>query len=142
MARRENTFKKYLVDLMGTRWAVQSHEDSLSEGIADLSFSMYGVNGWIELKQVPKWPVKADTLIKPAHYTPEQVNWIRARGKRGGHCFVFIKVGKEDYYLFTWEHARLIKAGMTKHQYRFYAVAAFEGEPVCPEMLTKALCEN
>lgn len=127
MARIENTFKKYLVSLMGTRWHVQSHEDSYSDGIPDLSYGMGGVSGWIELKQIPAWPKLCKTLLKPSRFTPDQVNWLRGRGKKAGYCFVFIKVGAHDYFLFSWHHARNIRAGLTREEYHSLCLVHFHG---------------
>lgn len=116
MHRRENTLKKYLFEKMGTRWSAQSHEDSLSDGIPDISYGMSGINGWIELKQIERWPVKAETLVKPKHYTPEQVNWLVDRGNKGGHCFVIVKV---HCHIFIFGHhvARDIRSGMSRDDY-------------------------
>jgi hypothetical protein len=102
---------------MGTRWDVQSHEDIHSEGIPDLSYGVDGVNGWIELKQIKQWPVMEKTTVKPEHYTAQQVNWLRRRGKKGGFCYILVKVGKDDYFLFSWQEARLLKNGITKEDY-------------------------
>jgi len=138
MARLENTFKKYLVGLMGTRWHVQSHEDQHSTGVADLSYGAGGVNGWIELKQIPAWPKLDKTLAKPSHYTAEQVNWLRGRGRKGGNCFVFVKVGSYCYYLFSWEEARNVQRGMTRTEYNERCLLRFESS-IDPDILIKAL---
>lgn len=114
--RRENAFKKYLVKIMGTRWDVQSHEDKYSTGIPDISFGAGGINGWIELKQIPAWS-PSGAAVKPGEYTPEQVNWLNRRGKKGGHCFVFVKVGKDEYFLFRHHNARDVAHGMAKGNY-------------------------
>jgi len=136
MERLENTFKKYLIRIMGTRWDVQSHEDRYSEGIPDLSFGFDSINGWIELKQIKNMPKNETIIIKPAKYTPEQINWIRRRGKKGGWCFVFVKVGKSLYFLFSWDAARDIKDGMTLQSYRSRSLASWEGTVVAEELLS------
>lgn len=117
-AARENTFKKYLMRIMGTRWDAQSHEDKYSIGIPDLSFAIRGVNGWIELKQIAKY--KSPTM-KPAKYTSPQVNWLNRRNKHGGGCFVFVKV-ESDYYLFTADKARAIADGQSQEWYETNSV--------------------
>lgn len=121
MAKPENTLKRYLVRIMGTRWHTQSHEDQFSEGIPDLSFGSRGVNGWIELKFIEKYPIKLTTPIKPKKYTPEQVNWLTKRGKKGGLCWVLVKVA-EDFFLFSFGQARRVRAGMTREEYRKFSV--------------------
>ena len=118
MRRRENTFKKYLFSVMGRSWHAQSHEDALSEGIPDLSYGIDGVNGWIELKQIDNFPVRPETKMKPKKYTVEQVNWLVKRGKKGGKCFVMVKIGNYDYYIFNWNKAHMVREGMTQEEYK------------------------
>lgn len=132
MKKRENSFKRYLVNLMGTRWHVQSHEDRYSLGIPDLSYGINGINGWIELKQIEKWPKNDDTPVAPKKYTSLQVNWIISRGKKGGNCYIMIKV-KNDYFIFDWRSARMIKNGMTKNEYIKKALAFWQGQVVVDE---------
>lgn len=136
MERLENIFKKYLVSLMGTRWDVQSHEDKHSEGIPDLSYGAGGTGGWIELKQIKMFPTDDQKVIKPEHFAPGQVNWLRRRGKRAGNCFVFVKVGKKDYFLFSWEHARSLRAGWPLCMYRSQCLASWEGHVRAEELLS------
>jgi len=113
MSKPENALKKTLLKWMGTQWDVQSHEDKYTHGIPDLSFGTYGKCGWIELKRVIHWPMREDTLIKFHRYTAEQVNWLRGRGKKGGHCFVLVQV-EDTYFLFSWEEARNLRNGLTR----------------------------
>lgn len=117
MERRENALKKYLVKIMGTRWHVQSHEDRYSEGIPDLSFGLLGVGGWIELKQINSWPIKAATVVKPKKFTPAQANWLLRRGKKSGFCYVLVKVAQHDFFLFNFVEARALREGRTKAWY-------------------------
>lgn len=127
MAKLENTFKKYLVRIMGTRWDVQSHEDSLSVGIPDLSYGLNKamdidvtpINGWIELKQIEAWPkLVTRTLAKPKKYTVNQINWLTKRGRFGGHCYVMVKIVEtEEYFIFRHSMARLVAKGMLQSDY-------------------------
>lgn len=138
MDRRENVLKKYLLRIMGTRWDVQSHEDQFSEGIPDLSFGCKGVNGWIELKQIAKWPSNFEGLAKSKKYTPEQVNWLMKRGRKAAHCFIIIKVGRDEYFLFDHTSARNIRAGMTQRQYYIRSRKQWKGS-INPNSLIKEL---
>lgn len=139
MDRRENTFKKYLMSVMGRQWDAQSHEDMYSDGIADLSFGMEGINGWIELKHIPKWPMKENTLVKPKHYTAIQVNWLISRWKKGGNCFVFVKVGKDEYFLFHALIARSIRHGMTRFAYEQRCIMYWRGSVNAKELKDRLL---
>ena len=56
--------------------------------------------GWIELKEVPRWPKKPETIIKVDHYTKDQQNWARARIAVGGTVWLLLKVGRSDWLLF------------------------------------------
>lgn len=135
MGRKENSFKKYLMKTMGTLWDAQSHEDQHSNGIPDLSFGALGVNGWIELKQVDDYPTHFGSLIKPKKYTPEQVNWIRKRDRKAGNCFVFVKVGPKDYYLFKAKDAKRVKEGMTMTEYETECLTHWLGKVDSAELL-------
>lgn len=116
VARPENRLKQHIVDKMGTRWDVQSHEDQFSVGIPDLSYGARGINGWIELKRVLSWPKRPDTIVKMEHFTANQVNWLRRRGKKAGHCYLLIQVAAE-YFVFSFHEARRVRAGITRQEF-------------------------
>lgn len=133
MRRPESAFKKYLMRLMGTTWDAQSHEDAYSEGIPDISFAMFGLNGWIELK-IAHFPVLKDTPINLDHLTPNQVNWLIKRGNKGKGCFLLVKVD-ETFYLFSHALARPLRAGLTKEQYDINCVAKWDGTMIKEEFI-------
>ena len=60
--------------------------------------------GWIELKHADAWPVKADTIVKFDHFTPQQRVWILQRGRVGGRVHLLVKIGN-DVMLFDWRAA-------------------------------------
>lgn len=94
-------FKKHRVD-------ASRHEDKLMLGVPDVSFGYKGINGWIELKFLPKWPPTDKTILKLRKFKPEQRNFIRKRGRTGGHCFLMLMVGDRnprDYVLWNWVSA-------------------------------------
>jgi hypothetical protein len=96
----------YLRDNMASSWEAQRHEDRLSTGIPDVSYSMLH-HGWIELKYLAAAPKKASTPMRIEHYTTDQRNWIMRHGSRGGLVFLLLQVGR-DYLLFDWTRAREI----------------------------------
>lgn len=124
--------------IMGTRWDAQSHEDRYSEGIPDLSYGIDGVNGWIELKQIEKWPQATDALAKPKKFTAAQINWLSRRGKKGGYCFIAVKVGDRDYFIFTHHQAKTIAGGATKEWYFNNAIKKWHGS-IKPDQLKEVL---
>lgn len=125
MSRQENSFKKYLLRVMGTLWDVQSHEDKYSPGIPDLSYGVDQTNGWIELKYINEWKPNGNP-VKPDHYTAIQVNWLNRRGKKGGNCFIMVHIAA-DTFLLSFEHAKRVRAGMNREQYRKYAIGHWAG---------------
>lgn len=112
MARRtEAAFWSYLRGLMSPYWAVQRHEDQFTVGIPDISYSMLGVNGWIELKSIAI--ANADSVIKIPHFTTSQYQWLKRHGKRGGNCYIFIEVNRKlnpekDYLLIPHDQMDVI----------------------------------
>lgn len=126
MARPENRLKKHIVDKMGSRWDVQSHEDQFSVGIPDLSYGARGINGWIELKRILSWPKRPETPVKIEHFTANQVSWLRRRGKKAGHCYILIQVAAE-YFVFSFHSARLIRAGITKKEFSEMCILHMSG---------------
>lgn len=91
---------------MGAAWEAQRHEDSLTSGIPDLSYSM-NVNGWIELKYLRSKPAKDDTILKIEHYTPEQRNWLIRHGSKSGLCWLLLQV-ESVYMIFDWTKANKV----------------------------------
>ena len=83
------------------------HEDSIGAGIPDVSYSLRGTNGWIELKYLPDFPKRAATPVRVRHFTDNQRAFIWGRGKEGGYCWVLLQVDRQ-YLLFDWTMAYLI----------------------------------
>ena len=135
MNRLENSFKKYLVRRLGSRWDVQSHEDKYSSGIADLSFGAKGVNGWIELKIIASW--NGDRPVKPSKYTRIQINWLNKRDRKGGRCFVMVKVAR-DYFLLPAGKAKMVRSGMNKQGYMTHCLDHWD-DSVDPDQLIDQL---
>jgi len=60
------------------------------------------VEGWTELKQLPKWP-KLGEPVKISHFTPQQRIWLRQRWEAGGASSLLLRVGsgrKTEWLLF------------------------------------------
>lgn len=72
-----------------------SVENSAHAGTPDINFT----EGWIELKDIDKWPKYPDTPLRVHHFTPQQRVWIRRRAKRGGNVWVLLRVA-HDWLLF------------------------------------------
>lgn len=89
---------------------VTRHEDSVSSGIADVSFVIRdqveldskGSHGWMELKYKSKKPVRRTTICRLDHFTDEQKIWLMKKGRTGGKTFVLLQL-ERDYLLFDWK---------------------------------------
>lgn len=51
--------------------------------------------GWLELKHVPAWPVRAATTFKIASLTLEQVNWATNWALAGGRISALLQVAND-----------------------------------------------
>lgn len=101
----------HLAAQMRGRWDAQRHEDRYSVGIPDLSFALGGVDGWLELKTIPAWPIRKATKVRVRHLTPEQVNWLGRREAAGfGAVFLLLAVGESpassEWFLLSASDAR------------------------------------
>lgn len=108
----------YLRALMRDRWHAQRHEDGSSSGVPDVSYALRGVDGWLELKYLPSWPKRPETMVRIRGFTAAQLRWLEQRGEEGGgRCFVLLKVGmgcSAEYLLFRWSEAGMLRDGATR----------------------------
>jgi hypothetical protein len=74
-------------------------ENHVYRGTPDINY----VHGWIETKQVARWPARGGPL-KIEHFTPHQRAWIRRRIYRGGTVHVVLLVGIQ-VLIFDGEYA-------------------------------------
>ncbi len=69
-------------------------------GTPDCNWCYKAVEGWMELKHVPKWPARDHTPLRLPHFTVQQKLWIENRYRARGRVHVFLQVDK-DYLLFS-----------------------------------------
>ena len=101
---KESGVWSYLRNGMAGRWHATRIESSAGNGVPDVNFALpTGTSGWIELKYIPEWPKRSDTLIK-LPLRPEQFHWIRTRGKMAGNVWVFTRI-ENVYFLLEWKEA-------------------------------------
>ena len=81
-------------------WSV---ENPCRPGTPDVNY----IEGWIELKWVEKWPVRADTPVRLPHFTPQQKLHLRRRWHLGGNAYLLLQVD-QDWFLFNGEEAAMI----------------------------------
>lgn len=84
-------------------------ENLTGRGTPDVTYCVARVEGWIELKQLPAWPKREDTVVDVPHYTPHQRLWARQRLSAGGRVYVLLEVVRPvpTYLLLGGEYARL-----------------------------------
>lgn len=70
-------------------------ENPVNPGTPDVNY----IEGWIELKWLRRWPVRADTIVKIEHYTNQQKIFAVRRRRKGGQCWLLLEV-REQWLLF------------------------------------------
>jgi hypothetical protein len=80
-------------------------ENGVVEGMPDAQACIAGVEIWLELKYVDKWPVRPSTqVLGRAGLRPEQINWHLRQKRAGGSSVVVMGVGRETWVT-SGEHA-------------------------------------
>lgn len=67
-------------------------ENMVGRGRPDVNYCVAGVEGNIELKQIARWPKRAETVVEVDHFTPQQRIWIRTRLSAGGRVYILLEV--------------------------------------------------
>lgn len=68
-----------------------SVETPLDDGIPDVNYT----GGWLELKQIPRWPARPATPVRVPHFRREQRIWLRRRCRAGGRAYVLLRVSRD-----------------------------------------------
>jgi hypothetical protein len=55
------------------------------------------LRGWVELKVLPEWPVRATTPVRLAHWTCGQRYWANRHAIHGGQCWLVLQVDGEVF---------------------------------------------
>lgn len=103
----EKNLQRHVLKLLREQGSVHKHND-VSPGVPDLSFSVNGVCGWIELKYLEKPPVREKTILRFCKGQDmswkHQRLWLANRGRAGANCFVVARVA-DEVLVFWWETA-------------------------------------
>ena len=99
----ESTAQSNICKAMKGIWDEHKHNDVVP-GVPDLSFSLPGLDGWIEIKWAPL-PVRPGSKVRVtkggnSKSWAAQKIWMRKRASRGGACFVLLQVGRQ--HLLFW----------------------------------------
>ena len=98
---KESDLWQYLRKGMIGKWHVSRIESSAGNGVPDVSFGVPGINGWIELKYIARWPSLAKTKVK-FPLRAEQKHWILNRGAVAGNVWGMVRI-EDDFFLLNHE---------------------------------------
>ena len=105
-------------------------ESPITPGNPDVNYTL----GWIELKYMPRWPIKGGPL-RVDHYTPEQRKWALRRKKAGGRVYLLLKVGRDEWLLFDGAVAAQIIGKYDREQLYHATLARWERKPRTREIV-------
>ncbi len=88
----ERALWRHLKSRLTTAPQFTSRIDALD--VPDVVYCLDGDVGWIELKQIDRWPVRSSTPVRVRHFTVGQRLWLRQWARGGGRCFVLLRVGE------------------------------------------------
>lgn len=79
-------------------------ENALSAGVPDVTACLCGIEHWIEIKGLRRWPmVAADRIIHLDHpMLPSQQRWHKARWLAGGNCWVVLGIREPEREWLIW----------------------------------------
>ncbi len=96
-------------------------ENPMKPGTPDVNYA----DGWIELKWLRNWPVRATTVVRIDHYTKEQRVFLRKRWLTSQSAYLLLQVRRE-WMLFDGESAAKYVGNIQKEQLKMIAVAHWE----------------
>jgi hypothetical protein len=99
MAHESSLWKMMKKSLAGPGRDLVRVENPIAPGTPDVNYSINGTDGWVELKEIDRWPKRPGTPVRIPHYTPQQRLWIRRRVLAGGRAFVLLRVNESMTYL-------------------------------------------
>ena len=92
----------------------QRIENRVGRGVPDLNYCLdERMEGWVELKAVPRSPKNPSKPVKVSHFTKEQRFWHRERWAAGGVTSVLLRIDRPYRYFLmdgVWaaEHLGLV----------------------------------
>lgn len=80
------------------------------------------VDGWIELKYLDRWPkVPPERPILLGHFTAQQRLFLIQRERAKGKSWLMLKVGRDEWFLFTGQVAAAHVGRCTRAELLIYA---------------------
>lgn len=92
----KNTYAALRNKMVGEKDRFDRIENALVPGMPDVNYCVNGVEGWIEIKQPSKLPVRDDTAIFGSNHkvSNAQKNWMLRQRRAGGRCWIYVKTNK------------------------------------------------
>ena len=111
-----------------------SVENPACPGTPDVNY----VEGWLELKQLHRWPAAEDTVVQVPHFTQQQRTWLLQRIERGGNAHVLLQIGNE-WLLLPGLEAATILGRVPKQRLRQSALQQWHGHQELEKEIVKCL---
>lgn len=103
MSRSEAALWGYIRPKLVRYGDLERVENIVGYGTPDVNYCLTyrGVTGegWIELKELEKWPARDTDVFRVDHYTQQQRLWHMKRWTRGGGVFVVLRIKKTSEIL-------------------------------------------
>ena len=112
-------------------WDPYPVENPAWPGTPDVNY----LHGWIELKQLPEWPVRTNTPVQVEHFTPQQRIWLKKRCKAGGDAWLLLQV-KKEWLLFDGTTAAYVLGKDTTRLQLIASAQRFNDTGMTKERLT------
>jgi hypothetical protein len=105
MASELKSMRARLVKSFRFSFAAMPVENPAQPGTPDL----FTLAGWFELKEIDKWPARPRTIVRVDHFKQHQREWLRDHCQRGGSCYLMLKVGRKEWFIFdgVWAASHL-----------------------------------
>ena len=109
---------------------LQRIESPLVIGIPDVCYCLLGHTGWLELKELDKWPVRPTTPVRIASLIIEQVIFAESWRRAGGAAHLLLQVGRAYVLLDASMMRRIFNRSAIRAEVELSALA--RGERVFP----------
>lgn len=120
--------KAHLQNDFGDDLHMERIENLVGVGNPDVTGCLRGGAFDIELKTVDR-PARATTPLLPRDYVrAAQKNWLVARWRAGGQCYILLQVGKDKRYLIPGNMVRRLE-GMDESELSPHSLVATDVTP-------------
>lgn len=97
-------------------------ENPLLSGLPDVSWTLQGDGGWLELKILDALPVRARSVVRIDHFTTDQLRFLVEWWVAGGSALLGVRFPQGEMLLFGAKGAVMVKSGITTQRMREIAL--------------------